>query len=395
MSKSERGVFILKKSSLYFKAVINIVLYIIFALLVILLLPRVLVFFWPFLIGWLVSVIANPSVRFFEHKIKFKRKASSAILIVLIIAIILLAGYGVIAFLVNQCAGFIDSIDEKWPAWQKTFNNLGNYLNKNSELLPESFKETFSNLGGAIETAAQDFISNIGKAEGKTGIMSSISSGIGSVASALVGIIMCVLSAYLFTVEHDYIAAKLEKFLPENVFEKLMAAYRGLGNAVGGYFKAQFRIELWVFLITLIGLLICRVDYAVVIALGIAIMDFLPFFGAGIIMVPWAIISLVNANYFVGIGLLITWGVGQLVRQLIQPKIMGDTVGLSPLPTLFILFLGYKVSSVIGMILAIPVAMIFLSLYKEGVFDTFTGSVKILWRGLNELRKMPEEDEKQ
>lgn len=109
-------------------------------------------------------------------------------------------------------------------------------------------------------------------------------------------------------------------------------------------------------------------------------------------MVPWGIICIVNANYFAGIGILITWGVGQLVRQLIQPKIMGDQVGLAPLPTLFILFIGYKFSSVIGMIVAIPVAMIIVSLVKDGLLDTFFSSAGILWNGLSDFRHIKPEE---
>lgn len=377
----------MKKSTLYVKALVNVVLYIVVAVIVVLVLPKAIVFFGPFVLAWITSVIANPAVKFFEEKIKFKRKAMSAVMIVLIIAVIVLAGYGILAFLINQGIGFVESIPEKWAEWKVDLDSWGKNINL---VLPDKIQDYVDNLGTSIENSLSQFVAGLGDSPVSSSLVSTISSSIGSVASALIGIIMFVLASYLFTAEHNMLKEKMEKYLPQAVYSKFMTAYRGLMKAVGGYIKAQLKIEFWVYLITVIGLLIVQVDYAAVIALAIAFLDVLPFFGAGLAMVPWAVISIVNGQYFAGIGILITWGVGQLVRQLIQPKIVGDSVGMAPIPTLFVLFIGYKVGGVFGMVLAVPVAMIFISLYEEGVFSTFVDSVKILWSGFDRFRKLPE-----
>lgn len=379
----------MKKSTLYLKAGTNVIIYIIVAILTIIFFPKLIVFFMPFVIGWLVSAIANLPVRFLEEKIRFKRKATSAVVIVLIIALILAAGYGIIVFLVTQCIGLVGSIPQKWESWSNSFETFGESFNSTFRNLPEELREPLNRFGETIKTALSSWVQNLASGSNSSSLVSNISTGIGSVAAAIVGIIMCVLSAYFFTVEHNNLAEKMKTKLPEYTYSKFMAAYRGLKNAVGGYFKAQFQIELWVYLVTVAGLLIIRIDYAVVIALGIAILDLLPFFGAGLVMVPWAVIGFVNGDYFLAIGMLITWGVGQIVRQLIQPKIVGDRVGMAPLPTLILLFLGFKFWNLFGMVIAVPIAMIFISLYKEGVFDTFVLSVKILWKGVSEFRKLP------
>ena len=85
---------------------------------------------------------------------------------------------------------------------------------------------------------------------------------------------------------------------------------------------------------------------------------------------------------------MIMWGVGQLVRQLIQPKIVGDSIGVPALPTLFLLFIGYKMGSVVGMILAVPVGIIVANMYQAGFFDTTIASVRILIEGFNQFRKL-------
>lgn len=382
----------MSKASLYVKSLVNVVLYVVILTLVIIFLPKLFVFFMPFVIGWLVSAIANPAVKLFEEKIKFKRKASSAVMIVLILAVIISLGYGIMVFLVNQGIGFVSSLPDKWNDWQNTLDNFGNDFNKLFKNLPKELREPFNDFGKSIKEWLYSFIAGIGSGEKTDSVIASISSGIGNAANVLIGIIMGVLSAYFFTVEHNSIASSLEKKVSESVYTKINAAYRGLKKAIGGYFKAQLQIELFVYVITVVGLLILRVDYAVIIALGIAFLDFLPFFGAGIIMVPWAIIGFANENYFLGIGMFITWGVGQLVRQLIQPRFVGANVGFKPLPTLILLFLGFKWKGVFGMVIAVPIAMIFVALYEEKVFETFIRSVKILWSGFQEFRKLPKED---
>jgi len=136
------------------------------------------------------------------------------------------------------------------------------------------------------------------------------------------------------------------------------------------------------------------VEYAFLIAIGIAILDFFPFFGTGTVMVPWAIIKFLTGDYKMMIGLLIIWGVGQLVRQFIQPKIVGDSIGLKPIPTLFLLFIGYRFGSVLGMIIAVPVGIILINLGKAGVFDTTRDSARILAVKLNRFRRLDKEDYK-
>ena len=86
------------------------------------------------------------------------------------------------------------------------------------------------------------------------------------------------------------------------------------------------------------------------------------------------------------------WGVGQLARQLIQPKIVGDSIGVPPLPTLFLLFIGYKFSGVIGMIVAVPIGLLVYSMYQDGAFETTKNSVFILFAGVNRFRRLGEED---
>ena len=82
------------------------------------------------------------------------------------------------------------------------------------------------------------------------------------------------------------------------------------------------------------------------------------------------------------------YAVTQVVRQVIQPKIVGDSIGMNPLATLFFMFIGYKLSGVIGMIIAVPIGMIVINLYRAGIFDTQIRCIKELVHDFNEFRKL-------
>ena len=196
----------------------------------------------------------------------------------------------------------------------------------------------------------------------------------------------------MFVADKEYVPNLLRKVLPLSITERWSLIKRGLYRAVGGYFKAQFKIEVWMYLLLATGFWILRVRYAFLIAIGVALLDLLPFFGTGTILLPWAAIKFLSGDYMMVIGLLIIWGVGQLARQVIQPKIVGDSVGLAPIPTLILLFVGYKAAGVIGMIIAVPIGIIILNMYEEGVFDTFLDSLKILYASLSNFRHLTQED---
>ena len=146
------------------------------------------------------------------------------------------------------------------------------------------------------------------------------------------------------------------------------------------------------YILLFIGLKIAGVNYVSLVALGIAFLDLLPVFGTGTVLIPWAVIKVIGGHYATAVILIALWGIGQLVRQLIQPKIVGESLGMPPIPTLFLLYIGWKISGVWGMILAVPIGLVFVNLYKEGVFATTKDSILILSKDLNAFRKYRKED---
>lgn len=377
----------MKSSRKYFKALTNLGVAVAILLLVILLLPRILVLFMPFVLAGIISMIASPLVRFFEEKIKLKRKWASAFVIIVVIALVVLVLYLVGSKLIEEGIGLLGALPEMWDSMKEDLSSVGESLNGIFEKLPQDTQQTIANLGDQVGEFMAGLFERIG-----TPTITAAGNFAKQLPSVLIGIIMCLLASYFFVADRYQIGSWIRKHTPASVMSRYDMVRRSILKSVGGYFKAQLKIEVWMYLLLVVGLTVLRVDYALLIAVGIAFLDLLPFFGTGTVMVPWALIKIFSGDYKMAIGLLIIWGGGQLARQIIQPKIVGDSIGMAPIPTLFLLYVGYKLGSVVGMIIAVPLGMLVSTMYQEGVFDTTKNSIAILISGLNHFRRLQPED---
>lgn len=373
----------------YIKVFLNLLTALVILLLVIFVLPRIIGFFMPFVIGWIIAMIANPLVRFLDEKIKIRRKAGSAIVIISVIALIIAAFYWIGSILVREAVGFIGGLPDLWRAVEADVSNAGNTLDDLFRYFSPQLQAQIENVLNALTSFISSIANNLGSPT-----VTAVGNFAKNLPSIFVGMIMCLLSSYFFVAQRDEVIRVFHKYMPKSFQTKWTVMYSSLKNAVGGYFRAQFKIEIWMYFLLVIGFLVLDIQYALVIALGIAFLDFFPVFGTGTVLIPWAVIKILGGNYKMAVGLLIIWCGGQLARQLIQPKIVGDSVGVPALPTLFLIFIGYKVGSVAGMILAVPVGIILANMYQAGFFSTTLDSIKILVHGFNHFRQLTDEDKK-
>ena len=369
------------------KLIVNILISLVILLLCIFLVPRLVLFFMPFVIGWLISCIANPLVVFLERKLKIRRKAGTVVVIVCVIAAVSGLGYGLGIVLWRQISGFVQEIPAMWEAVRQDFDTFGAWIDHYIGVRSPKFADALNNLGNIIG----EMITNLPKSFDFS-TFEGMGSMVGNIASVLISIIMCMLSAYFFIADREWLGSFLNRLLPETVMRKYDVFASSLKQAVGGYFKAQFRIEIWMYVLLLIGLTVLKVRYGLLIALLIAFLDFLPFFGTGIVLIPWALVNVIGGNYLRALGFLIIWGSGQLFRQLIQPKIMGDSIGMEPIPTLVLLFIGYRLAGVGGMLVAVPIGIIVVNMNEAGFFDTPKYSLRLLVRNMNQFRQLSREE---
>ena len=247
-------------------------------------------------------------------------------------------------------------------------------------LSPEAGQK-IGELTGSLSTQIGTIVGSLG---GVT--MGVAGNAAGKIPSLLISFLFVLLFAYFFTAQSERVQDFIKIIVPEETRRQLQLIGKKMKFAVGGYFRAQFKIMFIVFVILTAGLLVLRVPYAVLAAAGIAVLDFLPMLGTGTILIPWAVLWALSGKLSSAAGLVILYAVTQVTRQLIQPKMVGDSIGMDAMTTLIFLFIGYRMAGLIGMIVAIPSGLILIQLYEAGAFAGVIASVRELADDMHRLR---------
>lgn len=363
------------------KTLINLSLYIIGILLVCILTPRLLRFFMPFVIGWIIALIANPLVRFFEKRLKIVRKHGSLVVIVGVLALVITACYFIIAWLVQEGIAFVKSIPDLYSSISQGFRDIAANISTLLSRLPILPQADMTEMFANIDTYVGELIGSIG--------MPTLSAAGGiakNIPNLLVMAIFMLLSAYFFVADKEKFSDSLRKVVPRSVIDRWDWLKETFSKAVGGYFMAQFKIMGVITAILFVGFMVLRIDHAILLALLIAFLDFIPFLGTGTAIWPWAAFLLMTGNYGMAAKLMVIYLICLVVHQMLQPKFVGDTVGMDSLTTLFCMFIGYRFSGVIGMIIAVPIGMTIVSLHRAGAFDKILEDVRALVRDFNRYR---------
>lgn len=343
---------------------------------------KAIFYFMPFVIGWILSVIAGPLVTFLEKKLKIMKRLGSAITIILVLALCIGLIYLIISQIWEEISVLIRNFPSMYHDLERGLSQIGAQGNTLFERFSEQIQNSWATLMNNLDDTASSLIGRIG--EPTIEVAGNVAKRIPSV---LIGTIVAFVSAYFFIADKENLGEWVKKVVPKSITSRLLLVGENLKYAMGGYFKAQFKIMGVVFAILLVGFTLMQIRFSILLAIVIAFLDFLPFFGTGTALIPWAIYKFLVGDYKMVAALVILYGVTQLVRQLIQPKLVGDSMGLNPLYTLFLLYLGYRVGSVLGMIFAVPIGLILLNLYQAGAFDYILNDVKILAEGILSLRE--------
>ena len=161
-------------------------------------------------------------------------------------------------------------------------------------------------------------------------------------------VIVCLISVVYLS----GVLEKIRKWRENSIFrEEVCALTLELKKLIQVYFKIELIIMLINAGICIVGLLLIHNPYAVVIGILIGLVDALPFFGTGTVLIPWAVILLLFRNYYAGAVLLSVYVMTYFVREIMESKCMGDRLGIAPFTMLMVIFTGIMVYGILGFIL--------------------------------------------
>lgn len=321
--------------------------------------------FLPFLLGYLFSIAVNPLANTLQKRLKIPRGLSAVLVIVLIVGIL----GGVLTFAIWKIVDEARMLYTQFPTIYATVQNGLNAFGEKWSVvytnLPINIQEAISAVANSISEKAADFI-NVKSSP----VVDYAGSFAKALPSVFVAIVVFILSSYFMVSENKTVMSTVQGVFSPKLIERLNMIKAELKKYLGGYVKAQGILMCIAFVIIFIGMSLLDIQYALLIAFGIAFLDALPFFGSGLALWPWIVVAFLNGNIKLGIGLIIIYVAVALMRHFTEPKLISSRVGMNPILTLMSMYVGYKTLSIGGMILGPVILMLIISFYKAGVFAT-------------------------
>ena len=246
---------------------------------VVFIVPPLFKLFLPLIVAWLIAMLANPLVRFLENKIKIMRKHGTVIVIVVVLALICAAIYGIICFTAVQVSSLVGELPELYQSVVNNLQSAMSSLHDKFNIIPADIQSMF----GKRNMQLNEYILTALKS-----LKSSPVSTVGNVASSLIDffvlLILTLMMTYFFVADHDSIKEAVEKHTPDSIKKGWQMVKDIIVKAIGGYLKACFQIMIVIFAILFIIFLLMGQKYAALIAFITAFLDFLPFVGTGTVL---------------------------------------------------------------------------------------------------------------
>lgn len=327
---------------------------------------------YPFIFGWIIALMLNPLVNFFQFKLKLPRWLSVTLSMLLFLGAMITIITLFVANIVVELGSLTDTIQLQINRWVEEFNVFINSVTFQQWI--ERVNEFFENNPKYQETVNTN--------------LSSTAGSIADVSKLVITYVFAALKAFLTSLPNIAtitIIVMLATFFISKDWYGLIKRYKGifsdmivkttklirtdLQKALFGYIRAQLILVSLTALVVIIGLLVLRVDYAITIGLLTGLADLMPYLGTGAVMVPWILyVFFAQGNIVLGIGLSVLYGVIVIARQIMEPKVLASSVGLDPLATLIAMFVGLKLFGLLGLIVG-PVSLILITaFYRARIF---------------------------
>ena len=307
----------------------------------------------PFLVAYAVSSLVRPLANKIASRTHLPRGLCATVLLLLVFG---LGGWGIWAGSVRLIAelgnfverlladgGILDAMDALM-LWTEEIGIRFGFLSGGKENTQALYDAVMQMVGNVLSSVAARLPE----------IAASLFSALPSVLFFLV---VSVVACFYFCTDGARITHGLSAFLPQKWRQRMPRIGDAMRDIFRKYIKAYGILLAMTFALLLVGFWTLRVEYAFLLAFLIALADLLPVIGVGTILIPWGIVMLLQRNFYVGFGLLILYLVISLVRQVAEPKVLGKSLGLHPLLTLFATYVGFSLFGILGMVLAPIVAL--------------------------------------
>ncbi len=304
----------------------------------------------PFFLSWGVAFCVRPISRKIATRVKISDKIISVLLTLVVVFASLGAIVGILIFAGREAWNFLSGLSED----ERIYAVIEKLINPLAGIFGES--EGAAMIEERITEAIKGLLSQV-----LTKFVNAVTAIAASVPGILIFLLTTVISAIYFSLDLDNINRKVRESLPEKLSKKLVNFKNKFLVTAFRYMRSYLIIMLFVFFLLLVGFLILGVKYSILLAVIFALLDMLPLIGIGVFMVPWGIFEIIFGSSGLGVGILVLFAVTEIIRNLIEPKIVGKNLGIHPILTLVLLYASYSLFGIFGLLL-IPFLSVILNI---------------------------------
>ena len=318
----------------------------------------------PFIIAYLVAALLQNGIRRLGRSSRSKK-----LLAIILCTIFYLFAFFLLMFIGGEVLGGFGRLIEAAPGiYSKQIVPLLEIFSNRTEKTIAAVKPQ---LAQQLEIAFANFTQNIGSyiSQLSLNLVKWVSQIFAGIPGFLIKLVITVVATFFITIDYDKIVAFARQMIPEERRESVIKGKDYVKNILWIYIRSYAFLFCVTFLELLAGFTILRIPYAGALSLAIAIFDILPVLGTGGILIPWAVVLIAMKEIPLAIGLPILYLVILIVRNMLEPKIVGKQIGLHPLATLISMFLGLSLIGVIGLIIFPVTLTVFFNLRLKKKMD--------------------------
>lgn len=313
-------------------------------------------YFLPFAVGIIIALIIDPVVKYFEVKLKIQRGIA---VVIVLLAIISSFGYLIILAIsrfIFEIGKLVNTLPNYTDYLNSIFDSVSTLMFSVYDIIPKEVMDYLFKNWGQIITYLTGFLSKF----------YSLAEKLVVIPNLLIFLLFTFLSSFFFAKDKNKIISSIKSILPHDWYKKIEIIQSELIASTIGLIKAQIILILISTIITIAGLYILNVDYALTLGIICGLLDILPVIGPSLIFVPWAIVALLLGNLKFSLSLIILHLFVSGMRQILQAKVIGTHLGLDPLLALISIYVGVRLFGFMGLFIGPMVAVIVKAIFQSG-----------------------------
>lgn len=314
----------------------------------------------PFALGTVLALAAEPMTRFFQNRLRLPRALSTGLSVTMVFCLLGLAVLLLAALVLRELKLLAGVLPDLEQTARSGMGMMESWLLSLTDKAPQSLRPLLQRNVTELFSGGSRFLDGATK-----WLLGLAGTFLTHVPDSALSLGTAVISGFMISAKLPKLKLWLDRRLPREKLRHILAAIRRVRSAVGGWLFAQAKLGCFTWVLLCLGFWLLNIRHAPLWALGVALVDFFPVLGTGTVLLPWAVLSLLQQNTPRAIGLTALYLTVTLSRSALEPRLLGKHLGLDPLLTLVAIYAGYRIWGIGGMILAPLMAVTAIQLVPD------------------------------